>query len=101
MELKNKELVRILFFFLSDEWGMKGLWEGGSNNDSYKEGQEVLAYHEKVRWMKVGGYNIMKQLAFQGVVKSTCVLVNGNKIFKWWLLWAMQVRGERTHEYGD
>jgi hypothetical protein len=50
MELKNKELVvNFFFFFLSDEWGMKGLWEGGSNDDSCKEGQEILAYHERVR----------------------------------------------------
>jgi hypothetical protein len=30
--------------------------------------------------MKVGGYNIMKHPISQGVVKSICVLVNGNKI---------------------
>jgi hypothetical protein len=44
--------------------------------------------------VKVGGYNIMKELASQNVVKSTFVLVNGGKIFKWWQLWAMQVWGE-------
>jgi hypothetical protein len=50
--------------------------------------------------MKVGGYNIMKQLTSQGVVKSTCVLVNEDKILKWWWLWATQMNGG-THEYGD
>jgi hypothetical protein len=41
--------------------------------------------------MKVGGYNIMKQPTFQSMVKSTCVLVNGNKFFKWSQFWAVQV----------
>jgi hypothetical protein len=44
--------------------------------------------------MKAGVYNIMKQPISQGVVKSTCVLVNGDKIFKWWWLWVVQVWGE-------
>jgi hypothetical protein len=30
----------------------------------------------------MGGHNIMNQLASQGVVKSTFVLVNGGKFFK-------------------
>jgi hypothetical protein len=53
---------------------MNGMWEGGSK----KEGVLMVkardfGNHEEARRMKVGGYNIMNQLAFQGVVKSTFV----------------------------
>jgi hypothetical protein len=53
---------------------MSGVWEGGCE----KEGMlmvEVRDFgnHEEARRMKVGGYNIMNQLAYQGVVKSTFV----------------------------
>jgi hypothetical protein len=35
---------------------------------------------------KEGGHNIMKEQAFQKVVKSTFLLVNGGKIIKWWVV---------------
>jgi hypothetical protein len=41
----------------------------------------------------------MKKPTFQGVVKSTFILVNGGKIFKWWWLW--QGKWGATHEHGE
>jgi hypothetical protein len=57
------------------------------NDDGYKEKQGILAYHERVRSVKVGGYTVMKKQTFQGVFKSPFILMNGGKIFKWWWLW--------------
>jgi hypothetical protein len=53
-----------------------------SDDDGYKEKKGILAYHEKARWVKEGGYTIMKKQTFQGVVESTFVLVNEGKILK-------------------
>jgi hypothetical protein len=47
---------------------MSRAWEGGC-----EEGVMMLKANEEVRRMKVGSHNIMNQLAFQGVVKSTFV----------------------------
>jgi hypothetical protein len=46
--------------------------------------------------MKVVGYNIMKQPTFQGVVKSTRVLVNGNKIFNVTIVGRTSVGGRNS-----
>jgi hypothetical protein len=53
---------------------MNGVWEGGCE----KEGVMMvevgdLGNHEEARRIKVGGYNIMNQLASQRVVKLTFV----------------------------
>jgi hypothetical protein len=53
---------------------MSGKWEGGCE----KEGVMMVEVgdfgnHEGARRMKVGGYNIMNQLAPQRVLKSTFV----------------------------
>jgi hypothetical protein len=53
---------------------MNGVWERGRE----KEGVMMVEVgdfgnHEETRRMKVGGYNIMNQLASRGVVKSTFV----------------------------
>jgi len=53
---------------------MSGVREGGCE----KEGVLMVkardfGNHEEARRMKVGGYNIMNQLASQGMVKSTFV----------------------------
>jgi valyl-tRNA synthetase len=45
-----------------------------------------------------GSYNIMKEQASQETVNSTFVLVNGNKIIKWWVA---IVQMEALHDYGD
>jgi hypothetical protein len=45
-----------------------------------------------------GGYNIMKKQAFQKTVKSTFVLVNEDKIIKWWVV---TIQMEAVHDYGD
>jgi hypothetical protein len=42
---------------------------------------------------------MMKKPSLQRVVKSTFVLMNGGKIFKWWQLWQNKWGG--THEHGD
>jgi hypothetical protein len=34
---------------LNDEWDMRMLQEGRSDDDSYKEGEEILAFHERAR----------------------------------------------------
>ncbi len=70
-ELRRKELMLTSF---SSSWMMSGMWEGGCE----KEGVLMVkarnfGNHEEARRMKVGGYNIMNQLASQGVVKSTFV----------------------------
>jgi hypothetical protein len=41
-----------------------------------------LTYHERARYVKVGGYNIMKKPISPWIIKSTFVLENGGKIFK-------------------
>jgi hypothetical protein len=37
----------IYFFFLNDEWGMKGCEEGGMMMMGVKRGKGFLAYHER------------------------------------------------------
>ncbi len=54
-----------------------------------------LDNHKKARRMKVGGHNIMNQLASQGVVKSTFV-------GKWKQdLQVMAMHGGGIHEHGE
>jgi len=51
---------------------MSGVWEGGCENEGVLMARD-FGNHEEARRMKVGGYNIMNQLASQGVVKLTFV----------------------------
>jgi len=75
---------------------MNGVWEGGCE----KEGVMMLEVgdldnHKEARRMKVGGHNIMNQLAFQGVVKLTFV-------GKWKQdFQVVAVQGRGTHEHGE
>jgi hypothetical protein len=92
-------IVNFSSIFLNDEWDMKGCEEEGMMMMVVRMGRGVLAHHERVIHVrKEGGYNIMKEQASQVVVKSTFVLENGGKIFKWWVA---VVKMEAFHEYGD
>jgi hypothetical protein len=53
---------------------MSGVWERGCEREGVMMVEtRDLGNHEEAKRMKVGSYNIMNQLAFQGVVKSTFV----------------------------
>jgi len=62
----------------------QGSGKGVKNDDDVcKEGEGILAHLEKVKWVKGGGgYNTMKEQAFQETIKSTFALENGGKIIK-------------------
>jgi hypothetical protein len=52
---------------------MSGTWEGGCEKGMMMVEVGHLGNHEEARRTKVGGYNIMNQLASQQVVNSTFV----------------------------
>jgi hypothetical protein len=98
MELRGRGIIaNLASIFLSDEWDMKRCEEEGILMMVVRMGRGVSAHHERPIYVrKEGGYNIMKEQAFQIVVKSTFVLENGGKIFKWQVVVVSKKRREES-----